>query len=169
MQVKEKKDEINNSLTKAAAQKQYAAQKRYAEANRAVKKRVKTDKENFIESLAKEAEDAAAQGNMKQLYDTTRKLAGKYKQTDGPANEKKGDILTSDGDQLKRWREHFEKLLNRPAPENLPDIPPAEEIIQVNCDRPNKAEIEKAIHHLKRGKASGPDEMLHDMMGKTWD
>ena len=35
----------------------------------------KADKENFIEDLAKEAEAASAQGNMKQLYDITRKLA----------------------------------------------------------------------------------------------
>jgi len=30
-------------------------------------KQHKTEKENFIEDLAKEAEDASAQGNMKQL------------------------------------------------------------------------------------------------------
>ena len=69
----------------------------------AVKKSIKTDKENFIGSFAKEAEDTAAQGNMKQLYDTKRKLAGKYKQADRPIKDKKGDVLTSDGDQLKRW------------------------------------------------------------------
>ena len=59
MQVrKEKKGVINNSRTRAAKE---AAQKQYTETNRAVKKSIKTDKENFIDSLAKEAEDAAAQ------------------------------------------------------------------------------------------------------------
>ena len=121
---------------------------------------------------------------MKQLYDTKRKLAGKYKQADRPIKDKKGDVLTSDGDQLKRWREHVEELLNRPAQENPPDIPPAEQVLQVNCERPSKAEIEKAIHHPKRVKASGPDEIaaeaikadletsteiLHDVIGKIWD
>ena len=61
------------------------AQEEYTEANRAVKNSVKTDKANFIEDLAKEAEDAPAQGNMKQLYEITRKLAGKYKHTDSPS------------------------------------------------------------------------------------
>ena len=178
---KEKKGAVNNSRTRAA---KAAAQEEYTEANRAVKNSVKTDKANFIEDLAKEAEDASAQGNMKQLYDVTRKLAGKYKNTDRPIKDKNGNVLTSDEDQLKRWREHFEELLNRPPPQNPPDIAPAEEVLQINCERPSKAEIEKAIQHMKRGKASGPDkipaeaikadietstEILHDLFGKIWE
>ena len=52
---KEKKGAINNSRTRAA---KATAQEEYTEANRAVKNSVKTDKANFIEDLAKEAEDA---------------------------------------------------------------------------------------------------------------
>ena len=178
---KEKKRAINKSRTRAA---KATAQEEYKEANRAVKNSVKTDKANFIEDLAKEAEDASAQGNMKQLYEITRKLAGKYKRTDRPIKDKNGNVLTSDEDQLKRWREHFEELLNRPPPQNPPDITPAEEVLQINCERPSKADIEKAIHHMKRGKASGPDkippeaikadietstEILHDLLGKIWE
>ena len=58
---KEKKGVIKNSQTrpsKAAAQKQYV-EANSAKANRAVKKSIKTDKERFIESLAKEAEEAS--------------------------------------------------------------------------------------------------------------
>ena len=84
----------------------------------AAKKTVETDTENSKDSLAKEAENVAAQGNIKHLYDTTRKLAENYKPANRLIKDKKGDVLTSDGDlhQLKRWREHFEELLNRPAP-----------------------------------------------------
>ena len=134
---KEKKGAVNNSRMRAA---KAAAQEEYTEANRAVKNSVKTDKANFIEDLAKEAEDASAQGNMKQLYDITRKLAGKYKHTDRPIKDKNGNVLTSD-EELKRWREHFEELLHRRPPQNPPDIAPAEEVPQINCDRPSKAEI----------------------------
>ena len=178
---KENKGAINNSRTRAATA---TAQEEYTEANRAVKNSVKTDKANFIEDLAKEAEDASAQGNMKQLYDITRKLAGKYKRTDRPIKDKNGNVLTSDEDQLKRWREHFEELLKRPPPQNPRDITPAEEVLQINGERQSKAEIEKAIHHMKRGKASGPDkipaeaikadietstEILHHLFGKIWE
>ena len=102
------------------------AQEEYIEAKRAVKNSVKTDKTDFIEDVAKEAEDASAQGNMKQLYEITRTLAGKYKRTDRPIKDKNGNMLTSYEDQLKKWREHFEEMLSRPPPQNPPDITPAE-------------------------------------------
>ena len=93
---KEKKAVLNNSRTRST---KAAAHEQYTVANRTVKKSVKTDKVNFIDSLAKEAaEDAAAGGNMKQLYDTTRKLAGKFKQAESSIKDKNGVILTSDGD-----------------------------------------------------------------------
>ena len=116
-----------------------ATQEQYTDANREVKDSVKTDKANFIEDLAKEAEVASAQGNMKQLYGITRTLAGKYKHTDIPIRDKNDNVLTSDGDQLKRWRGHFEELLNRPPPQNPPDIAPAEEVLQINSDRQSRA------------------------------
>ena len=68
--------------------------------------------------------------------------------------------MHGDKDQLKRWMEHFEELLNRPPPQNHPDIAPAEEVLQITCERPSKAEIKKTIHHMKRGKTSGPDTIL---------
>ena len=178
---KEKKAVLNNSRTRST---KAAAHEQYTVANRAVKKSVKTDKVNFIDSLAKEAEDAAARGNMKQLYDTTRKLAGKFKQAERPIKDKNGVILTSEEDQMGRWRDHFEELLNRPAPSNPPDIPLASEVLEVNCERPDREEIRKAISLLKTGKAPSPDEipaeaikadmetsieMLYDLIGKICD
>ena len=58
---------------------------------------------------------------------------------------------------MGRWRDHFEELLNRPAPSNPPDIPLASDVLEVNCERPDREEIRKAISLLKTGKA--PDEM----------
>ncbi|KAK2172879.1 hypothetical protein NP493_923g01022 [Ridgeia piscesae] len=157
---KERKGVINNSRTRAAK----ATAQEYAEANRAVKNSVKTDKEIVIEDLANEAEDASAQGNMEQLYDITRTIAGKYKYTYRPIKDKNGNVLTSDEDQSKRWREHFEKLLNRPPPQNPPDIATAEDVLHTT--QPSKADIEKATHHVKRGKASGADKIREDMIAR---
>ncbi|KAK2140552.1 hypothetical protein NP493_5722g00002 [Ridgeia piscesae] len=55
---KEKKGAINNSRTRAAKATAQESTQRQTE----VKNSVKTDKANFIEDLAKEAEDASAQG-----------------------------------------------------------------------------------------------------------
>ena len=57
-----------------------SAQKEHTAANRELGKSVKTDKRDFVEGLAKEAERAAASRNMKQIYDTTKKLAGELQE-----------------------------------------------------------------------------------------
>ena len=53
---------------------------------------------------------------------------------------------------LSRWAEHFEELLNRPAPANTPDIPGAEEDLPIDC-----------------GKATSEAGMLYGLFQKTWE
>ena len=109
----------------------------------------------YIDHLASPAEEAASQGNFKDLYLTTKKLAGKFQQTDMPVEAKDRKPLMTVEEQLKRWVEHFRELLNCPAPELLPDIPPAETELPISCEKPTKAEIKKAIMTLRNGKAAG--------------
>ena len=126
-----------------------------------MKRSIRKDKRDYIDYVANQAEEAAGQGNFKDLYLTTKKLAGKFQQTDMPVKVKDGKPLTTVAEQLKRWVEHFRELLNRPAPELLPDIPSAE-----------------------NGKAAGPDgipaeainadtetttSMLHSLFSKIWE
>ena len=94
---------------------------------------------------------------MKALYTLTKKLAGKFQQSDKPVKDKLGNPITTTEGQRRRWAEHFRELLNQPVPEEPPDIPPAETALPINCDKPSKTEIRKAIKTLKKGKAAGPD------------
>jgi len=80
---KENKSAVNNSRTRVAT-----AHDEHTEANREVKMRVNMNKRNFINSLAKEAEQGAGSGNMRELYDTTNKLAGKYCKQERSVQEK---------------------------------------------------------------------------------
>ena len=115
---------------------------------------------------------------------TTKKLSNKFQQTEKPVRDKHGNSLTTTEDQFKRWMELFEDLLNRPPPESPPDIPPADTDLPINCNKPSKAEIMKAIATLKNGKAAGPDNipaeaikadsetavnLLHDLLTKIWE
>nr|KAG5689204.1 hypothetical protein BaRGS_014860 [Batillaria attramentaria] len=178
---KQKKAEVNNSRTRAAKAK---TQKDYTEANKRVKRSARIDKRNYIDSLAEEAEEAAAKGNLKQLYDTTKKLSGKYSKPERPVKDKEGNAITGTEKQLDRWVEHFEELLNRPTPPNPPDIPPADADLPINCGKPSREEIRKAIKQLNNGKAAGPDdipaealkadiettvEMLYPLFEKIWE
>jgi len=71
--------------------------------------------------------------------------------------------------------------LNRPIPQNPPDILPAEADLPIKCGQPTRQEIRKAIRQMKSGKAAGPDgipaeamktdistsvEMLYPLLGK---
>ncbi|VDO62081.1 unnamed protein product [Schistosoma margrebowiei] len=72
---KNKKAAINNSRTRA---EKVQAQAEYREAKKQVKKSIRADKKKCVEELATTAEKASREGNMKQLYNTLNKLAGKY-------------------------------------------------------------------------------------------
>lgn len=178
---KEKKMAINNSRTRAEKAK---AQEEYTEANKQTKKSIRDDKRKYIDDLATAAEAAARENNMKELYDTTKKLAGKYSRPERPVKDREGKPIVGDEQQRSRWVEHFEELLNRPAPLNPPDIKPADTDLPINCNIPTREEIKKAIMQLRNGKAAGPDnipaealksdistsvEMLYPLFKKIWE
>ena len=178
---KKKKAAFNNSRTRAAKAK---AQEDYTKAHREVKKNIKKDKNDYIDGLAAEAEQAAYSGNMKQLYDTTKRLSGKFNKPERPVKDKRGNTTNSLDQQMNRWAEHFEELLNRPAPPNPPDIDPADVDLPINCEKPTRDEIRRAITQMKNGKAAGPDdipaealkadleasvEMLYPLFERIWE
>ena len=72
---KEKKAAVNSSRTRAERSK---ALKEYSNAHKSTKKSMGADKTKYINGIAEAAEQAARVGNMKGLYDTTKKLAGKF-------------------------------------------------------------------------------------------
>lgn len=150
---KTKKAILNTCRTRAS---KAAAQQQYTRAHKEVRRSIKRDKRSHIDNLARQA---AARGNMKELYNTTKKLAARYQVTDKPIKDKQGKTLTSTEEQLKRWVEHFSELLNTPGPEDPPDIPPAETELSINCAKPSRQEIRKAIQAMKNGKAAGTDSV----------
>ena len=178
---RERKTVLNNSRTRVAKAR---AQEEYTAVDREVKRSIKKDKRDYIDDLARQAEIAAGQGNLRDLYLVTKRLTGKFQQTDKPVMDKNGNPLTTTNEQLKRWAEHFRELLNRPTPDSPPDIPPAETELPISCDKPSKTEIKKAIMTLRSGKAAGPDEipaeaikadiqtavqMLYSLFSKIWE
>ncbi|KAL3863347.1 hypothetical protein ACJMK2_005107, partial [Sinanodonta woodiana] len=178
---RKKKTAVNNSRTRTAKAK---ANDEYAEANRSVKRSIKKDKKNYVEMLATEAEEAAHHGNTRDLYATIKKLSGKFAKPERPVKDRNGRAIPDEEGQKNRWVEHFQELLNRPAPANPPDVPPAESELPIECGAPTKEEIRSAIKHLKSGKSAGPDnipaealkadvetsvELLYPLFCKIWE
>ncbi|KAH9579334.1 hypothetical protein MS3_00009519 [Schistosoma haematobium] len=106
-ETKNKKTAINNSRTRT---EKVRAQAEYIEANKPMKKSIKADKKKYVEELATMAKKAARQGNMKQLYDTKKKLAGRYSKPERPVKDKEGRPITEIQQQRNRWVEYFEEL-----------------------------------------------------------
>ncbi|CAH8472212.1 unnamed protein product [Schistosoma guineensis] len=130
------------------------------------------------------AEKAVTEGNMKQLCDTTKKLARNYRRSERPVKNKEGKIITNVKEQRNRWVEHFKELLNRPAPLNSLNIEVAPTGIPMDVGPPTIEEISMAVKQIKSGKAAGPDnipagalkadvavtaKMLYILFNKIWD
>ena len=67
-----------------------------------MKKSVRDDKQKYMGELAATAEEAVAEGNIRQLYDITRNLAGKYSQPQRPVNDEEGKPITETQGQRNR-------------------------------------------------------------------
>ncbi|VDP23363.1 unnamed protein product [Schistosoma margrebowiei] len=154
---KNKKTAINNSQTR---REKVQSQGEYIEANKQVKKCIRADKKKYVEELATTAEKAAREGNMKQLHDTTKKLAGKYSKPERPVKDKEVKPITEIQQQRNRWVEYFEELLSRPAPMNPPDIEAAHTDLPIDVNPPTTEEIRMAVRQIKNGKAAGPNNIL---------
>ena len=92
---------MNNSKTRGAKTE---AHRLHTEANKEVKRSVKRDKKDFVERMACQAEEAAGQRNLKELYEITRKLAGTRRKDKQQVMDKTGQVLTIQADQLNRWK-----------------------------------------------------------------
>ena len=78
--------------------------------------------------------------------------------------DREGNIITRESEQIPRWKEHFESLLNRPDPEFVPDIQEANEVLDINTEPPTLLEVSLAIKAMKCGKAGGLDGVTADML-----
>ena len=109
------------------------------------------DKRRRTEEIAKEAENATNQQHMKTLYTLTKVLS----------NERPRQIAAV-----------MDKTGNRENPSNpvweieteLPD-----EIEEIDISEPSRAEVRKAIGHLKNGKVPGIDNIQVEMLKANTD
>ena len=169
--------------TAKTRQQKFAAVERYNEKNHEVKRSCRRDKRQRIDEIAREAEEAAEQRDLKRVYDTTRLLSRRKTVQSKPVKDKNGAVLTRTEDQLNRWKEHFQEVLNRPAPENPPNLTEGP-LLGIRTGQITMAEVKRALKSLKNGKAPGCDnippeawkeggtvsaKVLHALLIKIWN
>ncbi|KAL9971984.1 hypothetical protein ACROYT_G018215 [Oculina patagonica] len=84
----------------------------YQKKDKEVKKRARADKRRTLERIAEEAERAAHQNNLKELYMKTKLLSGCLKKPSTGIRAKDGTVITTEEEVLERWKEHFYEVLN---------------------------------------------------------
>ena len=131
----------------------------YSRAHKEANNSAKRDKDIFLNEIADRAERAAAAGQQGILYQMSKTLAGKRRKADIPVKDKEGRAISEQEEKIKRWAEYFKELLNRPQPDNPPEILPARRDLPILCDPPTKEEIRRSVRQLNSGKAAGPDQI----------
>ena len=111
-----------------------------------------------MESEAERTEEAGKRGDVRTLYEITRKLSGRFQNTCKPVRSEAGVLLRTVEEEMHRWREHFQTVLNHEEPLNPPEAKPSDEL-NIRTGRIRRIEIKNAIKKLKNGKAAGGDDI----------
>ena len=134
------------------------ASAKYQELNREVKRSCRRDKRVYVESEAERAEEAGRRGDVKTLYEAIGRLSERFQSTRKPVRNEAGVLLSTAEEEIHRWKEHFERVLNLVEPLNPPEVEPRNEFnSRTGCI--TRAEIKNAKKKLKSGKATGCDNM----------
>ena len=71
--------------------------------------------------------------------------------------DENGNVMVNSEAVLKRWKEYFEKLMNKES--NRDSRTEEAEVVkeEVNCG--SRKEVKNTLRRIKKGKAAGPDEL----------
>ena len=137
----------------------------YREKDKEVKRSLRKDKRDWINGVAREAEEAASQGQLKGVYEATRRLCNEGPRKAGMVKSIEGKLLTKEDEAKARWKEHFMEVLNRPVPEVVIEMEEADVVNNsINTGEITREEIRSALRDMKSGKAPGIDSITADLL-----
>ena len=123
---------------------------------------MRQDERKWVDHLAIEAEEAARNGRMKEVYDITKTHSNDKRKTTKAVKDKCGNLITEGLARRKRWKEHFEEILNRLTPgDPVTDVEIDPIINEINTDPITKADIRIAIRKIKKTGKQGARTKLH--------
>jgi len=126
---------------------------------------LRAGKREWANALAREAEEAARKGNLKEVYEVTKTLCNERPRRMNMVKDQDGKLLTTDEEIRHRWQEHFDNVLNRPDPVAsavVADRQPNE--IDVSDECITRREIKQALKNMKNGKAAGMDSITAELL-----
>ena len=108
-------------------------------------------------------------GTKKLLYSMTKNYRSTAKEQTGAIKDQNGQLLVQPDDIANRWKEYFDGLLNvRGSQESDANVDLASSPDEVSEDI-TEAEISAAIARMKRGRATGDDELPVEIVKEAGD
>ena len=157
------KAKINNARSERLKEQ---LQTKYSIKNKEVKKSARQDRKVYYEELASEAEEAARRREIGTVYKITKELAGKGRAHDRPIKSKAGERLTTERQQMDRWIEHFNEVLNIESDtgELLFVAKHMGGELNINLEEISINNFKSALQHLKNRKSPGVDEITAEVL-----
>lgn len=165
--------EINGKKNTAETQELYLKyQEAYSRVDDLIKTSARRDKRKWFHDIADKAQEAANQHQTRDLYQYTRRLAGRPKTLEKPVKSLDGTVLTDETLQIERWTQHFKSILNVQRDNQIQLF---EEMVsnaavkipkpktKISDKPPSINEIKDALSQLKSGKAPGPDQICVEL------
>ncbi|KAL5248275.1 hypothetical protein ACHWQZ_G017455 [Mnemiopsis leidyi] len=143
---------------------------KYSRINGLVRQSCKKDDNSWAARVAGELEEAAKQGQQRDVWQRIRTLTNKRTKSTQAVRDKAGNLISDPEAQSHRWAEYFEELLA-----------PAEEVVDFSLleseekvfsfdylsdddEPPSMLEIEEALKKLKNYKSNGLDEISNEQL-----
>jgi hypothetical protein len=132
---------------------------------RRLTKKLIADRERWWKTKAVELEKNMRRNNMERVFEILN-LRKKTKVKIDAIRDKKGTLLKEEEEQLLRWKEYFEELLNVESEiKEEKEEKGAEWATDWDQDVcPKEEEVAKAIDSLKSFKAAGPDGIMAEVL-----
>ncbi|XP_033127197.1 uncharacterized protein LOC117124965, partial [Anneissia japonica] len=101
---------------------------------------------------------------MKEVYMLTKTISNDKPKPAFAVKDKTGNLVTGHA-RTERWREHFEEVLNRPAPDNPVNEIVVEPVIhEISTEPITLVEIRTVLKRIKNGRAGGKDEITLELL-----
>ena len=120
--------------------------------------------------IASDLEEAASRGQQREIWQKIKILSNKRGKKSTAVRDKSGKVISDPDAQRKRWKEHFEELLNPPECEaDLSDLDnldsnPSFNYLGENDGPPTADEISAALKKLKNYKSPGVDDISNEQL-----
>lgn len=138
----------------------------YKAANKACLKATRAAKVKVVLDKARELEKSARGSNTRRVFQAVEELSGSASSSMDQLKDASGNLLMGVEERKRRWKEHFEKLLNAGLREIADVDGPVDNGGDLVDDSPlpTELEVKEAIKKLRNHKAAGVDGVYAEML-----